>query len=121
MSRVPKTQTPRAAVNSASEWREPFLQHLADERRCSKYTVRNYAQSVDDLWKWMAANGRTPSDLPSISSRDMRDFVIDSQRRLDRRTVHNRISGLRAFFRCWIRRGKLQGNPLTGVPLPKLE
>jgi integrase/recombinase XerC len=121
MARVSKTQTSRAAVNPAAEWREPFLQHLAAERRCSKYTVRNYAQSVEDLWHWMSANGRAPSDLPSLSPRDMRDFVIDSQRRLDRRTVHNRASGLRAFFRFWIRRGKLPGNPLTGVPLPKLE
>jgi integrase/recombinase XerC len=83
--------------------------------------VRNYAQSVDDLWKWMEANGRAPAGVASLTSRDMRDFVIDSQRRLDRRTVHNRVSGLRAFFRFWIRRGKLHGNPLTGVPLPKLE
>jgi len=121
MPRAPKLQSVRADDDRASEWREPFLQHLSAERRCSKYTVRNYAQSVDDLWQWMAANGREPSDLPSLSARDMRDFVIDSQRRLDRRTVHNRASGLRAFFRFWIRRGKLPRNPLTGVPLPKLE
>lgn len=121
MPRVSKTQSTRAAGDAAAEWREPFLQHLADERRCSKYTVRNYAQSVDDLWRWMESNGRAPADLPSLSARDMRDFVIESQRRLDRRTVHNRVSGLRAFFRFWIRRGKLPRNPLTGVPLPKLE
>ncbi|HEY5551592.1 MAG TPA: tyrosine recombinase XerC [Opitutaceae bacterium] len=121
MPRAPKSQAPRAEAESAAEWRQPFLDHLSAERRCSKYTVRNYAQSVDDLWRWMAANGRKPSDLESLSSRDMRDFVIDSQRRLDRRTVHNRASGLRAFFRFWIRRDKLSHNPLAGVPLPKLE
>lgn len=105
----------------AREWLVPFLGHLASERRCSKYTVRNYAQSFDDLWQWMSGNGKDGSGFASLSSRDMRDFVIESQRRLDRRTVHNRVSGLRAFFRFWIRRGKLEKNPLTGVPLPKLE
>lgn len=104
-----------------AEWLQPFVDHLSAERRASTYTVRNYAQAVHDLWRWMESNARKPDELASLTSRDMRDFVIESQRRLDRRTVHNRASGLRAFFRFWIRRGKLARNPLTGVPLPKLE
>lgn len=121
MSRRAKSDRVTVPDTVAQEWLSPFLQHLASERRYSKYTVRNYAQGFDDLWRWMAANGRTAADIPRLTSRDLRDFVIESQRRLDRRTVHNRVSGLRAFIRFWIRRGKLEKNPLTGVPLPKLE
>jgi integrase/recombinase XerC len=51
----------------------------------------------------------------------MRDFVIEGQRRFDRRTLHNHASGLRTFFKFWMRREKLRNNPLLGVPLPKLE
>ena len=51
----------------------------------------------------------------------MRDFVIEAQRRFDRRTLHNHVSGLRTFFKYWMRHGKLTRNPLAGVPLPKLE
>jgi integrase/recombinase XerC len=51
----------------------------------------------------------------------MRDFVIEAQRRYDRRTLHNHVSGLRTFFKFWLRRGRLQRNPWLGVPLPRLE
>ncbi|MFA5266171.1 MAG: tyrosine-type recombinase/integrase, partial [Opitutaceae bacterium] len=56
-----------------------------------------------------------------LGKRELRDFVIESQRRYDRRTLHNRVSGLRAFTKYWIKHGKLQRNPWLGVPLPKLE
>lgn len=121
MPRVAKTKDSAVPDELAAGWLQPFLEHLTAERRYSKYTVRNYAQSFGDLWRWMSSNGKPLSDLPKLSTRDMRDFVIESQRRLDRRTVHNRVSGLRAFFRFWIRRGKLERNPFTGVPLPKLQ
>ena len=51
----------------------------------------------------------------------MRDFVIEAQRRFDRRTLHNHASGLRTFFKFWMRQGRLRRNPFAGVPLPKLE
>lgn len=121
MGKGAKADKESTSVSHEAKWLQPFVDHLSAERRASKYTVRNYAQAVHDLWRWMGSNGRSPDGIASLNQRDMRDFVIESQRRLDRRTVHNRISGLRAFFRYWIRRDKLPNNPLTGVPLPKLE
>jgi integrase/recombinase XerC len=35
--------------------------------------------------------------------------------------LHNHVSGLRAFYRFWLKRGRLKRNVLLGVPLPKLE
>src|SRR5262249_20820724 len=57
----------------------------------------------------------------AIGVREMRDFVIEGQRRFDRRTLHNHVSGLRTLFKYWLRRGRLKRNPLEGIPLPKLE
>ncbi len=51
----------------------------------------------------------------------MRDFVIEAQHRFGRRTLHNHASGLRAFFKYWQRRGRVEKNPLIGLVLPKLE
>jgi integrase/recombinase XerC len=51
----------------------------------------------------------------------VRDFVIEAQRRFDRRTLHNHVSGLRAFFKYWFRRQRVARNPFIGIPLPKLE
>jgi integrase/recombinase XerC len=56
-----------------------------------------------------------------LGVRDMRDFVIEGQHRFDRRTLHLHVSALRAFFKFWLRHGKVARNPFIGVPLPKLE
>lgn len=114
----PEAKIPDAV---AAEWLEPFLDFLAKERRYSAYTVRNYRQAFEDFHRWLQAGGKWERGLAALTARDMRDFVIEGQRRFSRRTLHNHVSGLRAFFRYWQRRGKLARNPFTGVPLPKLE
>lgn len=112
--------TPALPAAVAAEWLAPFLAHLAKERRYSAYTVRNYRQAFEDFHAWLARSGRTPADFAALTPRDLRDFVIEAQTRFGRRTLHNHVSGLRAFFRFWRRRGRWTRNPLAGVPLPKL-
>ncbi len=104
-----------------AEWLTPFLDHLAKERRYSAYTVRNYRQAFEDFHAWLVAAGRSAADFASLAPRDVRDFVIEGQRRFARRTLHNHVSGLRAFYRFWMRRGKAARDPFASVPLPKLE
>jgi integrase/recombinase XerC len=106
-----------------AEWWQPFEGFLAKERRYSAYTVRNYKQAFEDFYRWLAHPGVAlwSRGFDALESRDMRDFVIEAQRRFDRRTLHNHASGLRSFFRFWMQRGRLKRNPLLNVPLPKLE
>ena len=104
-----------------SDWWRPCADYLALERRSSPHTVRNYRQAFEDLYRWLAASGRWSRGLDALTPRDARDFVIEAQRRYDRRTLHNRVSGLRAFWRYWRRIGRLSSNPFAGAPLPKLE
>ena len=104
-----------------AEWWTPFAEHLALERRCSAYTVRNYRQAFEDFYRWLAAAGLWQKGLDALGPRDVRDFVIEAQRRFDRRTLHNHVSGLRTFGKFWRRQGRLHANPFVGVPLPKLE
>lgn len=109
---------PREVV---AEWWTPFAAFLADERRYSKYTLRNYRQAFDDFHGWLARSGLWTGGFDALGSRELRDFVIEAQRRFDRRTLHNHVSALRSFFKFWLRREKVRRNPLVGVPLPKLE
>ncbi len=99
----------------------PFADFLQKERRYSLYTVRNYRQSLVDLTTWLGQSGKDAASLEDLTPRDARDFVIESQRRLDRRTVHARVSGLRALYRYWQRQGRLSSNPFVALPLPRLE
>jgi integrase/recombinase XerC len=116
---------PRATVTTipadiAALWLTPFLDHLAKERRYSRYTVRNYRQAFEDFWRWLNRSGLADRGLDRLEAREIRDFVIEGQRRYGRRTLHNHVSGLRAFWKFWLQRGRLRRNPLVGVPLPKL-
>lgn len=106
-----------------TEWWMPFEDFLAKERRYSAYTVRNYRQAFEDFYRWLndPQVALWSRGLDALGPREMRDFVIEAQRRFDRRTLHNHASGLRTFFKFWMHQGKLRRNPLLGVPLPKLE
>jgi len=112
---------PRVPPAVLGEWWRPFEDYLAKERRYSAYTIRNYRQAFEDFQRWLAGSGLWERGLEALGSREMRDFVIEAHHRFDRRTLHNHVSGLRSFFKFWIRRGRLKRNPLAGVPLPKLE
>ena len=112
---------PSLPAEVSAEWWQPFEAHLAQERRCSAYTVRNYRQAFEDFHRWLVVAGLWSRGLDKLGPREMRDFVIEAQRRFDRRTLHNHASGLRTFFKFWMHRGKLARNPLAGIPLPKLE
>jgi integrase/recombinase XerC len=106
-----------------AEWWAPFEDFLAKERRYSAYTVRNYRQAFEDFHRWLADPrvNLWSRGFDALGTREVRDFVIEAQRRFDRRTLHNHVSGLRSFFKFWMQRGRLKRNPLLNVPLPKLE
>jgi integrase/recombinase XerC len=107
----------------ARDWLAPFLDYLAKERRYSDYTVRNYRQAFEDFWRWLVSShlARGDATFGALTSRDARDFIIEAQSRFDRKTLHNHVSGLRTFYKHWLRQGRLAANPFTGVPLPRLE
>jgi len=120
MSSVASKKPPPPPEVVASWW-TPFGEHLAQERRCSLYTVRNYRAAFEDFYRWLHACGLWAKGIDSLGSREIRDFVIEAQRRYGRRTLHNHVSGLRALCRFWMRKGRLKRNPFSGAPLPKLE
>ncbi|MDQ8179637.1 tyrosine recombinase XerC [Pelagicoccus sp. SDUM812005] len=99
---------------------EPFVRHLSGERRLSAYTARNYQTALEAFFRFLDAETSWSGDLEKVDLRTARDFVIEQQNRVSRRTVHNYVSGLRTFFKYWIRQGKLETNPLQGIVLPKL-
>jgi len=117
---------PETPNTVARDWLAPFLDHLAKERRYSRYTVRNYRQAFEDFWRWLrnarlAAGDDDGGVFARLTSRDIRDFIIEAQARFDRKTLHNHVSGLRGFYKHWLRQGRLKINPFTGAPLPRLE
>jgi integrase/recombinase XerC len=100
---------------------ERFLAHLANERRYSPYTVRNYRQALLDL---AASRGgrrqrEAPVDLRVVRLRDLRSYIVEAQRAgTSRRTLHLRLSAIRSFYRYLHRMGEVAANPASGLVLP---
>src|ERR1043166_2226397 len=77
-------EIPAPPPSVLAEWWTPFEDFLAKERRYSSYTVRNYRQAFDDFHRWLTGSGLWSRGFDALTSREMRDFVIEAQRRFDR-------------------------------------
>lgn len=87
----------------------------------SEYTVRNYKHAVECFAQWLEENRQWHGDFSVVQSSHARSFLIEHGRQRARRTLHNHVSGLRAFYRYLRQQGRVEANPFTGVSLPKLE
>ena len=97
-----------------------FLEELRGERRLSAYTERNYGQAIRDFFRWLKASEGRAVGPEGVTRAQARAFVIESQRRVERRTVHLQVSALRAFYKFLLRRGAVAASPWAGLALPKL-
>ncbi len=100
---------------------DQFAEHLAHERRVSPYTVRNYKTAVESFVEGIKDSGKWTGDFGAITSLQVRAYLIESGRAKARRTLHNQVSGLRAFYLYLRREGVVASNPFTGLILPKLD
>lgn len=100
---------------------EAFIAHLRLERRVSDYTVRNYSAAVENFVAWLSDAGKWSGDFAEVRPIVVRSFLVEQGRRIARRTLHNHVSGLRAFYRYLRVQGIVESNPFTGVTLPKLD
>lgn len=96
---------------------EDFLSHLAGERRMSVATVRNYGHAAREFLAWLGEG----SSWKEVDVRTARSYAVELQRGLSRRTLHNRIAGVRAFYRYLRERRRVKSNPFSSLSLPKLE
>ena len=113
--------TPSPFETLPQDWAErmtQFHEFLAFEERRSKYTVRNYTAAVRTFLEWAQA-GKSLCD--EISRTTVRSYVVEIQRKIERRTLHNHVSGMRSFFKWMRREGQMSSNPMQGIRLPKLE
>jgi len=98
---------------------EAFCSHLTLERRVSEYTVRNYRTAVERFAGWLRESGKWSGEFGEVRPVLVRSFLVEEGRRVARRTLHNEVSGLRAFYLYLRKRGEVESNPFTGVTLPK--
>lgn len=100
---------------------DAYLEHLQYQRRLSKNTVRNYRKAVLIFVEFLVSDGQWKGAFEPYNKTTIRSFLIEQQRRVSRRTIHNYVSGLRNFYTYLRRKDASDLNPFANIVLPKLE
>lgn len=98
---------------------DAFGRYLRDERRLSLHTVRAYLQDIADFSAFLEKRGIEAAS--AVDTALVRAWVADSAgRELSARSMHRRLSGLRAWYR-WMNqvRGAAIPDPLQALFPPK--
>lgn len=108
------------STGGEGECAKRFLRYLRDERRASAYTCRNYQHALEACESLLKSSRQWPGDWASLSASHARAFAVERQHAVSRRTLHNEVSGLRAFYRYLMEHGHVRANPFETLVLPRL-
>lgn len=97
-----------------------FCDYIAQERRLSDYTLRNYRHAITAFIQWLRSTQDWDGNFSHVECMQVRTYLIASQHTLARRTIHNHFSALRAFYKFLLQRNMVEVNPFSGLSLPKL-
>ncbi len=95
---------------------EKFTRWLATEKGYSEHTVSGYRR---DLLEFSNHLGEGTS-LKSISSTQIRSFVVSLHGHNSAASVGRKLSALRTFFRLMLRENLITVSPLIGIVGPKI-
>jgi integrase/recombinase XerC len=117
-----RRRSPKIKGNPVSDVnREPiedFLKHLRDERVKSELTIRNYRQALEEFRASLPAG----KSWWQLGEKEFRDYLYRLARgnRLRPASIRLRFAALRSLYAFALKNGKVDANPVKGVPLPKL-
>lgn len=100
---------------------DAFIFRIGEQRRYSKYTLRNYKKSVEEWYLWLSQNEFFKGDITKIEKRLARDYVAELARKHARTTLHNKISAIRSYYKFLIQTRSAESDPFSLVRLPKLK
>ena len=82
----------------ADENIEAFMVAIGEQRRYSKYTIRNFGESLKEWIGWLGNCEFSDGDYLSADKRLARMYVAELSSKLEPATVRNKISALRSFY-----------------------
>ncbi len=100
---------------------DDFIFRISQQRRYSRYTVRNYRQSVSDWLAWLEQTNYANGDFRKVDKRIARAYVAELGSHYEHTTIHNRISAIRSFYKYLIQIQTLDTDPFSLVKLPKIK
>ncbi len=97
---------------------DAFMYRIGEQRRYSKYTLRNYGESVSEWFSWLKSEGFGP--YTKADKRAARNYVAFLSLKCAHSTIRNKVSALRSFYRFLAQCGEAVEDPFSTVRLPKL-
>lgn len=111
----------RASERVADRLVGEFLTYLHVERNASALTIRNYGADLAAFAGWFTEKTKSECDWLRLDSFHLRGYLVHlTERKLERTTIHLKMSALRSFYRWLVRTERLKQNPVVGLTLPKL-
>jgi site-specific recombinase XerD len=104
-----------AEPSAAREAVQRFLETL-QAKGSSPNTIRSYATGLEAYAVWLSETGH---DWRQPSRAALRAYLAALSEGHGRRTVAQRLAGMRSFYRFAVRAGLAPGNPLSAVPTPR--
>ncbi len=106
------------ATSSQSAF-EAFMFRIGEQRRYSKYTIRNYGKSIEEWFVWLNTDGGGISYLEA-DKKKARNYVAYLSLKCSHSTIRNKVSAVRSFYKFLMQCGDVEGDPFSTVRLPKL-
>jgi integrase/recombinase XerC len=97
---------------------ESFLEYLKNEKRSSLHTQVAYQHDLEQFFVFLGGDGTVL--LASVKPKTVRNWIVElSKSGMSPRTIHRKISSVRAFYKYLQRLGIMDENPAISVNLPK--
>jgi len=97
---------------------ESFLGYLQNEKRSSHHTQVAYQHDLEQFFAFLG--GDETALLASVKPKTVRNWIVELHKaEMSPRTIHRKISSVRAFYKYLQRLGVMDENPAISVNLPK--
>lgn len=108
------------ATDDKEPWLDAFFEYLQTERRVSKYTIRNYSQSISEFTRWLETTDRRNCHWRDLTRNDFRQYLRGlGRKRLGAASIRVRFAALRGFYKFVVNEGWMSNSPVGEVSLPK--
>jgi integrase/recombinase XerC len=99
---------------------EPFLAHLAHERRLAPLTITNYRRDLVRVAAWLSETDGGAQAIARMDQQAVRRYVAWRHRAgASGRTLQRELASLRSLYRWLLREGLAKVSPAIGVRAPK--
>jgi integrase/recombinase XerC len=108
------------SIDCLMDYQGSFFSYLKYEKRFSFHTVIAYMNDLDQFIKFHTKKTGN-FDPVSIKSRNIREWVVClMEDKLQPRSVHRKVTTLKAFYKFLMKEQIVKSNPVIDMPLPKI-